>query len=109
MSGVEIDLTSQVCALLSVQDPEGHSLWDLTWYKAHSISANLTPTLLADSGLVPSVPEPQARLPSAPQNEHSLSDAPTENPAQGAEALLLDEGMQLPRCLTCGQCSKAEF
>ena len=109
MSGVEIDLTSQVWALLSVQDPEGHSLWDLTWYKAHSISANLTPTLLADSGLVPSVPEPQAKLPSAPQIEHSLSDAPDENLAQNAEALTLDEGMQLPRCLICGQCSKVDF
>ena len=94
--------------MLSVQDPEGHSLWDLTWYKAHSISANLTPTLLSDSGLAPSVPEPQARLPSAPQIEHSLSDAP-EAQAQSAEVLPLDEGMQLLRCLTCAQCSKADL
>ena len=86
-----------------------HSLWDLTWYKAHSISANLTPILLADSGLVPNVPEPQARLPSAPQHEHSLSDAPAENLAQGVETLPLDEGMQLPRCLTCSQCSNFNF
>ena len=34
-----------------MQDPEGHSLWDLTWYKAHAISANLTPSLLTESGL----------------------------------------------------------
>ena len=91
-----------------MQDPEGHSLWDLTWYKAHSISANLTPTLLADTGVVPSVRESQATLPSAPQNEHSLSDAP-EAQAQSAEALPLDEGMQLPLCLICAQCSKADL
>ena len=78
-----------------MQDPDGHSLWDLTWYKAHSISANLTPILLADSGLVPSVPEPPARLPSSPQNEHSLPNASEENLAQNAEALPLDEGMQI--------------
>ena len=39
-----------------MQDSEGHSLWDLTWYKAHAISTNLTPSLLAESGLVPSAP-----------------------------------------------------
>ena len=108
-SEVQSYLISQVCTMLSVQDPEGHSLWDLTWYKAHSISASLTPTLLADSGLAPSVPEPQARLLSAPQNEHSLSDAPEETLAQSAEALPLNEGMQPRRCLACGYCSKADL
>ena len=39
-----------------MQDPEGRSLWDLTWYKAHAISANLTPSLLAESGLVSGLP-----------------------------------------------------
>ena len=106
---VQTDLTSQVCTMLSVQDPEGHSLWDLTWYKAHSISANLTPTLLADSGLAPSVLEPQARLPREPQNEHSLSNAPEENLAQSAEALPVNEGMQPRRRLACGYCSKADL
>lgn len=42
-----------------LQDAEGHSLWDLTWYKAHAISANLTPALLADAGVaVPPPPPP---------------------------------------------------
>ena len=39
-----------------MQDPEGRSLWDLTWYKAHAISANLTPSLLAESGVVSGLP-----------------------------------------------------
>lgn len=40
------------------QDAEGHSLWDLTWYKAHSISANLTPNLLAEAGVAVPMAEP---------------------------------------------------
>ena len=67
-----------------MQDSEGHSLWDLTWYKAHAISANLTPSLLAESGLVPGppavsegVPEresaatQQLRPPTLPEEEHA--------------------------------------
>ena len=87
-----------------VQDSEGHSLWDLTWYKAHSISANLTPSLLAESGLVPSplptvlendaeqlsaaqdqpvlptVPEDDAELPSGSREESSLDAVPEHQP-----------------------------
>ena len=62
------------------QDPEGHSLWDLTWYKAHIISANLTPGLLADTRLVlnmPIAPGDAARLHGA---QHSLPSVPEEEP-----------------------------
>ncbi len=64
---------------------EGHSLWDLTWYKAHSISANLTPGLLADSGLVldmPIGPRDAARLPGA---QYSLASVPEEEHEEHAE------------------------
>jgi hypothetical protein len=42
-------MASEIVSVL--QDPEGHSLWDLTWYKAQGISGNLTPDLLAETGL----------------------------------------------------------
>ena len=89
-----------------MQDPEGHSLWDLTWYKAHAISANLTPALLAESGLVPSLPaarEAAAELGSTADQQpglHTASEAghpellsrAGDEPSLGA----LPEGMSQP-------------
>ena len=59
----------QAMSMCVRQDAEGHSLWDLTWYKAHSISANLTPILLADAGVVVKMPElvPQPLVPDQAQ------------------------------------------
>ncbi len=110
-------LTSGSCR---VQDPEGHSLWDLTWYKAHSISANLTPSLLAESGLVPSplptvpendteqpsaaqdqpvlptVPEDDAGLPSGSREDSSLDAVPEHQPEPPSASASSEAGWQLP-------------
>ena len=89
-----------------MQDPEGHSLWDLTWYKAHAISANLTPALLAESGLasgLPVVPRGAAELESAVGQQPGLHPTSQEDRAQllaqsGEESSLdaLPEGAPQP-------------
>lgn len=61
------------------QDAEGHSLWDLTWYKAHSISANLTPNLLAEAGVavpMPEPPQPQPHNQAQPQSPDQAEPQP---------------------------------
>ena len=70
-----------------LQDAEGHSLWDLTWYKAHAISANLTPALLADAGVA--VPPPP---PPPPVTDPALVTSPA---AATNSAAVIDE-MALP-------------
>ena len=72
-----------------MQDPEGRSLWDLTWYKAHAISANLTPSLLAESGLVsglPTAPKSAAELESAAGQQPGLHTTSQEDRAQPLSA-----------------------
>ncbi|EIE18029.1 Sec7-domain-containing protein, partial [Coccomyxa subellipsoidea C-169] len=46
LKNVLLVMAAQGVLAPSWTDAEGHSLWDLTWYKAHAISANLTPALL---------------------------------------------------------------
>lgn len=73
---------AEACERWFVQDPDGHSLWDLTWYKAHAISANLTPSLLAESGLgpgLPAMPEGAAARESAADQQPHLHTLPEED------------------------------
>ncbi|KAK9918480.1 hypothetical protein WJX75_004379 [Coccomyxa subellipsoidea] len=67
LKNVLLVMAAQGILAPSWTDAEGHSLWDLTWYKAHSISANLTPALLAEAGVtVPAPPPPAAAMPNQP-------------------------------------------
>ena len=65
-----------------IQDPEGHSLWDLTWYKTQGISANLTPSLLADSGVIVPALQPIPPTAAAPAVDAQLSAVPSSNTAE---------------------------
>lgn len=82
-----------MCGCVRGQDAEGHSLWDLTWYKAHSISANLTPSLLADSGVI--IPMPQLQPPPPPDHGETPAEAATA--ADGAAVTALaSTGASIP-------------
>lgn len=89
-----------------MQDPEGHSLWDLTWYKAHSISANLTPSLLAESGLGPALsltPEEPVFHPAIPSLPvvPGLPAVPEEQPEPTPPALSPDKGQHSKYAHSC--------
>jgi hypothetical protein len=83
---------------LSFQDGEGNNLWDLTWHRAHAVSSGLSPSILAESGLVTLTqptdanPEPSglAEPPAAVADpsssaEESLSSSPPPSTAAQQE------------------------
>ena len=98
-----------------LQDAEGHSLWDLTWYKAHAISANLTPALLADAGVAVPPPPPVTdpalvTSPAAATNLPAVTDEialPDQAiaPAQPAVAEMQETGAAAAADASAGLCA----
>ncbi|CAL8465729.1 g5265 [Coccomyxa elongata] len=79
LKNVLLVMAAQGVLAPSWTDAEGHSLWDLTWYKAHSISANLSPKLLADAGVavpMPEPPHPQSPSQAQPQSPDQAQPPP---------------------------------
>ncbi len=114
---IRVDQYKLSCRIACIlQDAKGHSLWDLTWYKAHAISANLTPALLADAGVaVPPPPQPPVTdpalvtNPAAATNSAAVTDEialPDQAiaPAQPALAEIQDTGAAAAADASAGLC-----
>jgi hypothetical protein len=74
------------------QDPEGNSLWDLTWNKVRTISSGLTPQILA-APLMVAEDGAAAPLPTASASPSMGTAAPGD---AGAHPAVLHQGMALP-------------
>jgi hypothetical protein len=90
---------SGLSLIVGPQDPEGKSLWELTWRKVRTVSSGLTPQILA-SPLMPSTePSPGMPAPSFSTESGPSLDVPHSSVPPPA-TLVEDGGPDVPVVLT---------
>lgn len=107
---------AQTGNVLGAQDPEGKSLWELTWRKVRTVSSGLTPQILAsplmplpDSGPVPSAPAPSSSLPPAAEPLQSAATPPAATASGNAGVATAAWQGQIPQTDVDGEAGGTTF